>query len=192
MTDEILMECVARGDLQALGTLFERYKQPLFGFLLRMLHNHALAEDVLVDTFLRVNDRRSTYKSGMKFTTWLYAIACHLATDRLRRLTRSEQLEQQLALDEFSPRQDSIQEVCERDELAAAVRQAVNSLPEEQRLVILLREYEGFSYREIAAVTGDTEEAIRVRAHRARQSLRKILLPYLRGDAELGVTFVAS
>ncbi len=50
-----------------------------------MLHDQALAEDVLVDTFLRVQDRRATYKSGMKFTTWLYTIAYHLATDRLRR-----------------------------------------------------------------------------------------------------------
>ena len=192
MTDEMLMERVVKGELQALGTLFERCKQPLFGFLLRILHDQAQAEDVLVDTFLRVQDRRATYKSGMKFTTWLYTIAYHLATDRLRRTARHEQLEQQLAREEVSSSHDPIHEACERAELADAVRQAVNSLPEEQRTVILLREYEGFSYREIAEVTGGTEEAVRVRAHRARLALRARLSPYLQGDAEAGVTFAAT
>lgn len=189
VTDEMLMERVVSGDLQALGMLFERHKQLLFGFLLRMLHDQTLAEDVLVDTFLRVQDRRATYKSGLKFTTWLYTIACHLATDTLRGRARREQLDQQLAVDEAASPLDPTLEACERNELAAAVRAAVNSLPEEQRIVILLREYEGFSYREISQVTGSTEESVRVRAHRARLTLRKKLSSYLLEEVDGDVTF---
>lgn len=183
------MERVVRGDMDALGTLFERYKQPLFGFLLRTLHDQALAEDVLVDTFLRVNDRRHTYKLGLKFSTWLYAIAYHLATDRVRRLTRCRQIDEQLAQQSLPPQRDPMLEECTRSELADTVRTAVNQLPDDQRVVILLREYEGFSYREIASITGATEETVRVRAHRARQALRKTLQPYMQGESAAAVTF---
>jgi len=178
--------------MHALGTLFERYKQPLFGFLLRILHDHALAEDVLVETFLRVHDRCRTYKRGLKFTTWLYTIAHHLAADHLRRLSRSEKLDTQLTLETPTAQYDSTQEECARSELAEIVRKALNSLPEDQRVVVVLREYEGFSYREIAAITGASEEAVRVRAHRARIALRKILEPYVQGDPDAAVTFVTS
>ncbi len=107
-------------------------------------------------------------------------------------LARSAQLEQQLAVDEVPSSADPIHDDCARAELTDAVRRAVNSLPEEQRTVILLREYQGFSYREIAEVTGGTEEAVRVRAHRARQALRALLTPYLGDEAGADVTFALS
>ena len=186
------MERVVSGDMQALGTLFERYKQPLFGFLVRILHEPAQAEDALVDTFLRVHDRSHTYKIGMKFVTWLYAIAYHLATDRLRRLARCVQLDTEELQEANTSHDDPTLEACERTELARIVRQAVGLLPEEQRTVIILREYHDFNYRDIAAITGATEEAVRVRAHRARQALRKLLQPYLQEDADTSVTFATS
>lgn len=176
------MDRVVTGDTQALGVLFERHKQPLFRFLFRLLHERAPAEDLLLDVFLRVYDRRRTYRTGLKFSTWLYAIAHNLALDRLKHSSRRELPGSQLAEDPPSVDADPPYETLERTELAHAVREAVSALPEDQRVVILLREYEGLSYREIAAVVGAKEDAVRVRAHRARLALRELLRPFVAGE----------
>jgi len=175
--------------MDALGILFERYRQPLYGFLYRLLHDVASAEDVTLDVFLRVYDRRHTYQGGGKFSTWLYAIAHHLAIDRLRQAHRGELTVPHDLADTLSAHDDMPAEACARADLAEQVRRAVTMLPEEQRVAILLREFQGLSYREIAEVLGVSEEATRVRVHRARQALRKALAPYCEEDARAGVTF---
>lgn len=188
MSDEELMERVRSGDLQALGMLFERHKGPLFNFLLRFVHEHATAEDILIDAFLRVYDRRGTYKRGFRFSTWLYTIAHNLAVDCLKHASRREvphdDVVERAVCDDSTPLADQF----ERAELADTVQRAVDRLPQDQRVVIILREYEGLSYREIADIVGATEEAVRVRAHRARLVLRQVLQPYVEGGDNLSVT----
>lgn len=174
--------------MEALGILFERYKQPLYGFLYRLVHDVACAEDLTLDVFLRVFDRRRTYKQGFKFSTWLFTIAHNLAADSMRRSKRSE-LPVDCPEDYVMPPGGQPLDIAERAELTDTVRLAVMALPEDQRLVILLREYEAFSYREIAQVLGANEETVRVRAHRARQSLRKALAPYCEENSAAAVTF---
>jgi RNA polymerase sigma factor (sigma-70 family) len=191
VTDEELMARVVAGDLSALGLLFERFKGPLFAFLCRFGSDHALAEDVLVDTFLRAYDRRGTYKIGYRVSTWLYTIAHHLIIDRTRRQTRCTSSDEPHITDppgtEDTPARD-----CERSELSDAVRAAIAALPEDQRVAIVLREYEGFSYREIGKVVGATEEAVRVRAHRARRALKRALEPYIDEGPSAAVTFAGA
>ena len=182
MSDEELMARVIAGDMGALGELFERYKAPLFRFLYRFTSDAALAEDTLLDAFLRVHDRRRTYRHGMRFSTWLYTIAHHLAVDRLKHASRRHS---ELASD--LPGDDATTRDFERSELSLAVRQAVQTLPPDQRAVIVLREYHGLSYREIAIVTGAREDAVRVRAHRARLALREALAPVVRDNLCEGV-----
>jgi RNA polymerase sigma-70 factor (ECF subfamily) len=184
VSDEELMARVVTGDTQALGVLFERYQQPLFGFLFRLLNDRTVVEDLLQDTFFRIYDRRKTYQLGMKFTTWMFTIAKNLTTDYFKHSARRELPVSQMAsnddgTEEAEPFVDAtdVVENWEKAELARAVQQAVNSLPDDQRTVVILREYEGLSYREIASVVGVTEEAVRVRAHRARQTLKRLLTP---------------
>ncbi len=176
-SDEELMARVAAGETQALGELFERYKQPVFNFLCRFLGNPTPAEDVVVETFLRVYDRRATYKRGQRFAGWLYAIAHNLAADQLRRAARHELPSDEL---ENCPHGELPDDLLVRAELAEQVRAAILRLPPDQRVAIILREYQGFSFREIAEITGASEEAVRVRAHRARQALRATLAPIFR------------
>jgi RNA polymerase sigma-70 factor (ECF subfamily) len=177
LSDEALMERVIAGDVQALGALFERHKQPLFNFLLRFVRDRALAEDVLLDAFLRLYDRRQAFRRGAAVSTWLYTIAHHLALDRLKRAHRRDipldELPQELSASE----ENLPLEACARNELAQAVRGAIAQLPRDQQAVILLREYQGLSYGEIGTIIGISEEAARVRAHRARLTLRKLLEP---------------
>jgi RNA polymerase sigma-70 factor (ECF subfamily) len=169
------MARVAAGDLQALGLLFERYKQPLFRFLYRLLQRVEFAEDLLQEAFLRLYDRRARFKPGSRFAPWLYAIAHHLAIDALRRERRL------IPLDDV-PEGATASTLCDdlvRAEVAGAVRVAIAALPVDQRVALVLREYEGFSYREIADIVGCREEAARVRCHRARLALKAWLGPVL-------------
>jgi RNA polymerase sigma-70 factor (ECF subfamily) len=181
VSDEILMARVSGGDMAALGILFERHEQSLFNFLVRFMRNRTWAEDVELDTFLRVYERRASYKTNAKFTTWLFTIAHNLAVDLLKQQARQQRFVTQSALElqhtSFQRQETSF------DGYAATrmVRDAVISLPDDQRAVIILREYHELSYREIAQVTGASEQAVRVRAHRARQALKQSLSARIEG-----------
>lgn len=180
MSDEELMARVAAGDMASLGELFERYRQSLFGFVSRLLPDRGLAEDVVVEAFVRVHEHRHTFRGQARFSTWLYTIAHHLAIDKLRRARR----ETALLDDDPPPAADggNLAQALGRRELARAVAAAIRALPPDQRAVIVLREYQGHSYAEIARIVGAREQAVRVRAHRARLALRRALAPYLEKD----------
>lgn len=182
VSDEELMLRVVDGDMHALGVLFERYHRSVHRFLTRVLRCSSLAEDVLQDAFLRVYDRRQSYRSPHKFSTWLFTIAYRMAIDTLRRGERTEMLG--ALTDDLRDIAPSPAESVERDEYAQVVRDAITALPEDQRITIMLREYEGFSYREIAEITHTTERAARVRGFRARQALA-VSLAALHGVAEV-------
>jgi RNA polymerase sigma-70 factor (ECF subfamily) len=166
------MRRVAEGDSAALALLFERHKTRLFGFLYHLVGDRALAEDLLGETFLRVYRARARYRGSGGFLPWMLAIARNLALGELRRravLRRvRESLFRQAAAEPepWPPEPDGA-----RDE----VRKALQQLPEEQRSAIVLREYQGLEYREVAEVLGCTEQAARARAYRARLALREAL-----------------
>lgn len=183
MSDEEIMECVVAGDMEALGTLFDRYKQPLFGFLTRIMKNGTQAEDALLDVFMRLYERRHTYRTGSRFSTWLYTIAHNLAVDRMKHFSQREVGVDWMEEAALRVVDDGLQDEVVRNECAAAVRRAISELPEDQRAVIVMREYRNMSYREIAAIVGLTEEAVRVRAHRARTTLRRVLQPLVEAEA---------
>ena len=181
------MNGVIRGEMAALGVLFERHKQPLFNYLFRFLRDHALAEDVLVDAFLRVHDRRKTFKIGARFTTWLYTIAANLARNHHRWRTRhpnisldveSEATGQSIgeALPAADPAPDSAAVATER---AAAVRAEVERLPADMRDVIILCEWQDLSAAEAATILDTTPKAIDNRLYRARNLLRERLTKWV-------------
>jgi RNA polymerase sigma-70 factor (ECF subfamily) len=175
LTDEEAMGRVRDGDPQALAVLFDRYKARLFGFLYRMTGERAEAEDLLGDTFLRIYERRSSYRRGCGFAPWAYRIARNLAIRELRHRQVTRRAANRLEAEATQVHAEPLEEGAARAELRAAVVGALRALPEEQRSAAILREYEGLEYREIAAVLGCSEQAARARTYRARLALRAAL-----------------
>ena len=183
-TDADIMLRVKDGDEAAFTYLVEKYRRPLVGFMYRMTHNSATAEELAQEVFLRVYRSRETYKADAKFTTWLYRIATNLAVNHARD-TRHDRPEVTASLDEADEdtgttmdvadtRQTVEQAMLARERLAA-IRQHVMALPERQRVAVLMHKYQGLDYRSIAEVLKLSEAATKSLLFRAYETLRERL-----------------
>jgi RNA polymerase sigma-70 factor (ECF subfamily) len=185
--DRADMQRLIAGDDTALDDLMARHATPVFHFLCRMLANEADANDLAQETFSRVYRARVSFRTGEKFTTWLYTIAANLARNHFRWRTRhpgvsleaetdssGQSLASVLPADSPSPRQAAL-----AAERAAAVRAAVSRLPEDLREAIVLCEWQECSMAEAAAILGATPKAVESRLYRARGILRERLKAWL-------------
>ncbi len=167
-TDEALMAKFIEGDRGAFEVLFQRYSQPIQGYLLRMVGSEAQAEDLTQLTFLSVLRSRDRFRPGALFRPWVYAIATNAARDQHRRRRPEEPLEHAEG--------EGHEPLAAVDPLQRkAVRDALERLPENQRVPIVLHRFEGLSFAEIAEAVGATETAVKVRAHRGYEKLRELL-----------------
>jgi RNA polymerase sigma-70 factor (ECF subfamily) len=180
---KIMVE-VAEGNLSAFKTLVELHHKPLISFIARFTGDRDSAEDIAQEVFLRVFKAAKDYKPRAKFKTWLFTIATNLCLNEIRdnkgspKFVDVSDLHEQeypiIASEAFSP-----QKATENAELSTAVRKAIRSLPENQRIAILLRQYNDFSYHEISKAMGISIPAVESLIQRARQNLKKSLSPYL-------------
>ena len=168
------MRRVQGGDEAALGALMERWELPLKGLVGRIVLNASEAEELALETFVRVWQQREKFRAGAEFRPWLFAIAVNLARNRLRwwRRRPTVSLEDWSETEDGGPRAENRLESAER---AAAVRDAVAKLPQELREALVLFEYEQMSHAEIAATVGATPKAVETRIYRAREKLRGAL-----------------
>ena len=175
------LEAVRRRDPKALGALFDRHFDRLFVIIQRMLGNRAAAEDAIQEVFLKIHRGAPTLDPGRDPGPWLTAIAVNVCRDRWR--SGVGRLERASASLEGNPGlRDSLTQGThdpERDLLAgervAVVREAIQGLSQPHREVILLREYEGMGYDQIAEIAGVNEAAVRKRYSRALEELGTIL-----------------
>jgi RNA polymerase sigma-70 factor (ECF subfamily) len=163
------------GDLGAFEELVIGHQHRVFGVALRMLGNRAEAEEVAQETFLRAHRALPEFRGEARLQTWLYAIASRLCLNRLatpdRRLVRADDA----ALAETPSAEPDAAAALERSELDAALRDAIAALPDERRIVVILRDLEGLSYEEIAEALALSPGTVRSRLHRARLDLRSKL-----------------
>lgn len=175
------------GDEEAFVTLFKRYNKRLYNYFLRHLGDRATAEDLLQSTFLKIHRGRESYQPTAAFSTWVFTIATNLLRDsavaarRQAHVIQPEEIRGKVAIGAGSSEPVSVQsaksaedEYGER-EIAYHIRQTIQSLPPDQREVILLAKYEGFKFEEIAKILNITLTAAKVRAHRAMKALETIL-----------------
>jgi len=169
-----LLERLRAGDPRAFEELVIVYQHRVFGVALRMLGSRAEAEEIAQEVFLRAHRAVADFRGDARLGTWLYAIASRLCLNRLaspdRRVARGDEV----LADVAAPTPDAAA-AAERAELDAALRAAIAELPEDRRLVLVLRDIEGLSYEEIAEALALEPGTVRSRLHRARLQLKEKL-----------------
>lgn len=178
LTDDELMMRIRRGDQAAFRTIYDRYKNQLFIYCLRMMNDRDAAKDVLQEVFIRVHANRERYEQGTNFVGWVHTIARNLCLNA-RRDTKSHTQFDETATYGISPGADS--DVVLREQVASEIAK----LPEIYREALVLREYEGHSYQEIVTITGLAMSTVKFRIFKAREILRERLawgLDELRGS----------
>ena len=183
-TDEELLLAVKAGDNDSLGLLVSRWEQPLFRFVSRLLPRQDDARDICQETFLRVLKKADRFRQGSRFSTWMYQIALNLCRDRMRKRKRWSRLVMQK--DELPeqpsghlaviPREHDPSHAVEQQQKNAAVHQALDQLPADQREVLILKEFEGMKFREIAAILDCPESTVKSRMYYGLSGVRTILV----------------
>jgi RNA polymerase sigma-70 factor (ECF subfamily) len=175
---EIELELITqaqRGDRQAFGELVRCHREGVINVVYRMCGDANLAEDAAQEAFIRAWQHLPNYQPRSPFRNWVYRIATNVARDFLRRERETVDVDElPLAASDEGP-----EAIAERGERGERVRQAVLALPPASRAVLVLREYEGLSYREIADTLGIPIGTVMSRLNYARNRLRKALAPYL-------------
>jgi RNA polymerase sigma-70 factor (ECF subfamily) len=171
--DSEIVRQIQSGKAAAFDELMRRYKRPVVNFIFRMLGNAHDADDVAQDVFVRVYQNLDTYRPETKFSTWLFAMARHAAIDRIRWRSRhrAESIE---SVSEIVAPSGTAEDVSAR-EIGDQIGAAVAKLPEDQKTAIILSEYHGMSYAEIAGVMRCSEKSVESRLYRAKQTLRVTL-----------------
>lgn len=176
MSDNALMIRVKRGEIEHLGSLFERYHRRLFAFFYRLTNRRDVSEDLVQAVFERILKYKESFSEEKLFASWMFGIARNLHLDYHKGLKREH-----LTVDNFDF--DSIQydssgnnpeNEIELDQLL--VRKALNKLDPDKKQVLILSRYEGLRYREIADIMDCTESAIKVRVFRALQEMKESII----------------
>lgn len=178
--DERLMKAAQRGDLPSFNVLVSRHERPVYGLCMRMLRVPADAEDATQDTFIKAWTSLAAFRGGL-VRPWLFRIAANTCYDTLRTRSRrpagsldDEQFEReplwssQIAIDD--PEIHAAQ-----GELAAHLERALATLPDDQRLIVLLIDLYGYDYEDAAAISGSAVGTVKSRLSRARGKLRDTL-----------------
>ena len=190
-TEALLIADLCEGDETALAPLVERYKRMVYRLAVQITKNHADADDVMQETFIKVYRSIRTFRKDAAFETWLYRIAVNEALNFVKRRDRRQEctLETTTEAAYESTARYSAELAndphahAEKAELRQYVTEAVNSLSLKHRTVVILHEFEGLTHAEIASILNCSEGTVRSRLHYARKKLRTLLKPYVDASA---------
>lgn len=171
------MERYAAGDDAAFAVVYDKLAPRLYGYLLRQTRDRSCAEDLVQQTMLHIHRARGRFIAGAEVTPWAFAIARRLMLDGVRRARRQGTFAEDDP-DSALADGDSADDVVQARELAARIGGVLAKLPESQRVAFELLKQEGLSVAQAAEVLGTTAAAVKLRAHRAYETLRLAL-----GDA---------
>lgn len=182
--DHELMVKIGNGDHAAFRSLVERHQNSLIGTISKMLGNESDSEDIAQQVFIRIWKHAKRYKPDNKFTTYLYTIARNLVYNESRRRSRkrttsSDQLEDDHHLQFPADADQEPDNNLLESELRTAIDAAIEKLPENQRLAVVLRRYENVPYEEIAVILNTSVPSVKSLLFRARTTLREHLAKYL-------------
>ena len=179
-TDEELVARSMGGDLESFNQLVLRWERPIYALAYRVIGREEDARDVAQETFLRAFRALSGFKGQAKFSSWLYRIALNLCRDWIRRERRTPVAQAPEGVDlielaaETAP-SETVEDLVSRKELGRAVAKALSTLPEEQRTAIILKEYHGLTFQEIADLLGCPLSTVKTRLYQGLSVVRRHL-----------------
>src|SRR6187455_1190470 len=179
-TDEELVARAQGGDIESFNQLIVRWERPIYALAYRVIGKEEDARDVCQDAFLRAYRALPGFKGQAKFSSWLYRITLNLCRDWIRRQRRApvSQLPEDLDVLEMAAARgpvESIEDLVARRELSAVVEEAMAMLPDEQRTAIILKEYHGMTFQEIADLQGCPLSTVKTRLYQGLSVLRRHL-----------------
>lgn len=188
--DVALMLKCQKGDKLAFEQLLDKYKSAVINTIYRFIGDKIEAEDLSQEVFLKIYNSRKSYKPSAKFKTWLFRITVNLCLNQIR--DRKKYTRQTVYLDqaiedeegthpkEFEDtRQETPSDSLLKQELEAVVRRAVNALPQNQKMVVILSRYQELSYEEIAKTMRCSVLSVKSLLFRAKENLRESLEDYV-------------
>ncbi len=184
--DLALMARVARGDEEAFARLVEKHQHAVLGTVAKMTNQSSESEDIAQQVFIRLWKSAKRYQPTAKFTTYLFTITRNLVFNATRKKSRRKEHSLDEQEDDWHKTVEDQNHSARPDqslvdaELQQVVDQAIASLPEKQRLAVILRRYEGMPYEEISAILDLSVSAVKSQLFRARTTLREALPPYLK------------
>ncbi len=161
--------------------IYDQFYEKVRKFILALVKDEWVADDLIQDTFLRVQDNLKNLKDPSKLSSWIFRIAYNLCQDHFRQLKRSrkeERIDQEEAEDfkeTLIQKGPDIQKELEQRQMGECVQTQINLLPESLRTVLILFDIMEFSHQEIADILGITVKNVKVKLHRARKKLKPIL-----------------
>ncbi|MDZ7305383.1 MAG: sigma-70 family RNA polymerase sigma factor [candidate division KSB1 bacterium] len=178
--DRTWIEATLRGDKETFAHLVAKYQRPLYTVLRRLVRNHDDTDDLLQEAFVRAYQHLKEFDRSRPFYPWLHRIAVNLAITFIQRRKRLSRLSE-LSTEEIfptAPEENDPDKKTERREFLVALEKAIERLPAEQRVVLLLRTREEMSYQELSERLGIELGTVMSRLARAREKLRAWLRPY--------------
>ena len=169
-TDEELVARSMDGDVDSFNQLVLRWERPIYALAYRVIGRDEDARDVAQETFLRAFRALPGFKGQAKFSSWLYRIALNLCRDWIRRKKRTPVVEMPEGVDvaELAAEQgpvESIEDLVARQEMSRIVAEGMKLLPDEQRTAIVLKEYHGLTFQEIADLQGCPLSTVKTRLY---------------------------
>jgi RNA polymerase sigma-70 factor (ECF subfamily) len=179
-TDEELVARSIRGDADSFNELVLRWERPIYALAYRTIGREDDARDVCQETFLRAFRALPGFRGQAKFSSWLYRIALNLCRDWIRRERRTPVVQPPedvdvVALAAAAEPSESIEDLVARQDLSRAVERAMARLPQEQRAAIVLKEYHGLTFQEIADLVGCPLSTVKTRLYQGLSVLRREL-----------------
>ena len=179
-TDEELVAKSITGDADSFNELILRWERPIYALAYRTIGREEDARDVCQETFLRAFRALPGFRGQAKFSSWLYRIALNLCRDWMRRERRTPVVQPPEDVDVMelaaaAEPSESIEELVSRKDLTRAVERAMARLPEEQRTAIVLKEYHGLTFQEIADLVGCPLSTVKTRLYQGLTVLRREL-----------------
>ena len=181
LSDQELVKRFIKGDKLSIEVLINRHKSKVFTYIVLIVKNQQLAEDIFQDTFIKVirSLKEGKYKDNGKFVSWVIRIAHNLTIDHFRKEKQiSTFSNEDYETDIFNSRKLSdgtIEDILVENQIISEVKLLIEELPEDQKQVILLRHYGGLSFKEIAEQTGVSINTARGRMRYALINMRKLI-----------------